>query len=510
MNKKIIFMSVALCFTHFLWAQTPQLLKVRKHFEDNQHAIINEFVSFLSIPNIAGDSPNIRKNAEFIMSAMGKRGIQNVQLLFPTTTKAVPAVYGEVITPGATQTIIFYAHYDGQPVIPSQWAQGLSPFTPALTSESLEKGGSIISFPTTTPYDLQNRIYARSASDDKAGVMAIINAYDALLKSGLKPNVNIKFFFEGEEERGSDFLYEILQNYSSLLKSDLWIICDGPVHQSGLKQVVFGVRGDAHVDITVYGSKRPLHSGHYGNWAPSPPMMLAKLLASMKDENGKVTIKGFYDDVIPLTEAEKKALALVPPVDVQMKKELGFPEQEMKGMSLAEAINLPSLNINGFQSGGVGKNASNVITISATAVLDLRLVAGNDYQKQQQKVVEHIKAQGYYVIDREPTDEERSKYAKIAKVTLSSGYNAQKTQMDLPIAQKVIAAVQSTTNEQVVLIPTAGGSLPLYVFEKYLNAKTISVPIANHDNNQHAENENIRLLNFRNGIETFAALMMMK
>lgn len=510
MNKKIIFMSVALCFTHFLWAQTPQLLKVRKHFEDNQHAIINEFVSFLSIPNIAGDSPNIRKNAEFIMSAMSKRGIQNVQLLFPTTTKAVPAVYGEVITPGATQTIIFYAHYDGQPVIPSQWTQGLSPFTPALTSESLEKGGSIISFPTTTPYDLQNRIYARSASDDKAGVMAIINAYDALLKSGLKPNVNIKFFFEGEEERGSDFLYEILQNYSSLLKSDLWIICDGPVHQSGLKQVVFGVRGDAHVDITVYGSKRPLHSGHYGNWAPSPPMMLAKLLASMKDENGKVTIKGFYDDVIPLTEAEKKALALVPPVDVQMKKELGFPEQEMKGMSLAEAINLPSLNINGFQSGGVGKNASNVITISATAVLDLRLVAGNDYQKQQQKVVEHIKAQGYYVIDREPTDEERSKYAKIAKVTLSSGYNAQKTQMDLPIAQKVIAAVQSTTNEQVVLIPTAGGSLPLYVFEKYLNAKTISVPIANHDNNQHAENENIRLLNFRNGIETFAALMMMK
>ncbi|WP_407527173.1 M20/M25/M40 family metallo-hydrolase [Lacibacter sp. MH-610] len=510
MNKKIIFMSVALCFTHFLWAQTPQLLKVRKHFEDNQHAIINEFVSFLSIPNIAGDSPNIRKNAEFIMSAMSKRGIQNVQLLFPTSTKAVPAVYGEVITPGATQTIIFYAHYDGQPVIPAQWAKGLSPFTPVLTSESLEKGGSIINFPTTTPYDLQNRIYARSASDDKAGVMAIINAYDALVKSGLKPNVNIKFFFEGEEERGSDFLHEILQNYSSLLKSDLWIICDGPVHQSGLKQVVFGVRGDAHVDITVYGSKRPLHSGHYGNWAPSPPMMLAKLLASMKDENGKVTIKGFYDDVIPLTEAEKKALTLVPPVDVQMKKELGFPEQEMKGMSLAEAINLPSLNINGFQSGGVGKNASNVITISATAVLDLRLVAGNDYQKQQQKVIEHIKAQGYYVIDREPTDEERSRYAKIAKVTLSSGYNAQKTQMDLPIAQKVIAAVQSTTNEQVVLIPTAGGSLPLYVFEKYLNAKTISVPIANHDNNQHAENENIRLLNFRNGIETFAALMMMK
>lgn len=508
--RKIIFMSVAFCCTHFLLAQTPELLKVRKHFENNQHAIINEFVSFLSIPNIASDSPNIRKNAEFIMSAMNKRGIQNVQLLLPTTTKAVPAVYGEVITPGATQTIIFYAHYDGQPVIASQWTKGLSPFTPVLTNESMEKGGRMIDFPTAQPYDLQNRIYARGASDDKAGVMAILNAYDAIIKSGLKPNVNIKFFFEGEEEAGSDHLHEILQNYSSILKSDLWIICDGPVHQSGLKQVVFGVRGDAHVDITVYGSKRPLHSGHYGNWAPSPSMMLVKLLASMKDDNGLVTIKGFYDDVIELTAMEKKALEQVPPVDEQMKKELGFIEREMKDYNLAGAINLPSLNINGIQSGGVGKNASNTITTSATCVLDLRLVAGNDYQRQQQKVVEHIKTNGYYVIDREPTDEERSKYTKIAKVILSGGYNAQKTQLDLPIAQKVIAAVRSTTNEQVVLLPTAGGSLPLFLFEKYLKAKTISVPIANHDNNQHAENENIRLFNFRNGIETMAALMMMK
>ncbi len=277
-------MSVAICCTHFLFGQTPQLLKVRKHFEANQHAIINEFVSLLSIPNVVGDSVNIRRNADFIMNAMTKRGIQNVQLLFPTNNKSVPAVYGEVMVPGATQTIIFYAHYDGQPVIASQWAKGLSPFTPILTSESLEKGGTIINFPTVQPYDLQNRIYARGASDDKAGVMAIINAYDALMKTGLKPTVNIKFFFEGEEEKGSDFLHEILQNYSSLLKSDLWIICDGPVHQSGLKQVVFGVRGDAHVDITVYGSKRPLHSGHYGNWAPNPAMMLAKgqgLLSSL-------------------------------------------------------------------------------------------------------------------------------------------------------------------------------------------------------------------------------------
>ena len=163
------------------------------------------------------------------------------------------------------------------------------------------------------------------------------------------------------------------------------------MHQSGKKQIVFGVRGDAHLDLTVYASKRPLHSGHYGNWAPNPAMMLAKLLASMKDDNGRVTIKGFYDDVIPLSPSEKKALQEVPSVDEQMKNELGISAVEMKGASLSEAINQPSLNINGMQSGNVGKMASNQIPTYATAVIDLRLVLGNDWKRQQQKVIDHIK-----------------------------------------------------------------------------------------------------------------------
>jgi acetylornithine deacetylase/succinyl-diaminopimelate desuccinylase-like protein len=511
MQKKIITMSVAVCFTHFLFAQSADILKIRKYRETNEHKIITEFVSLLAIPNVTNDSVNIKRNADFIVNAMNTRGIQKVQLLYPTTSKAFPAVYGEVNTPGAKETIIFYAHYDGQPVNAAQWAKGLSPFTPTLFNASLENNGTMIDFPSKEKtYDPQWRIYGRGASDDKAGVMAILNAYDAIVKTGMKPTVNIKFFFEGEEEAGSDHLFEILQQHSSLLQSDLWIICDGPVHQSGLKQVVFGVRGDAHVNITVYGSKRPLHSGHYGNWAPNPAMMLSQLLSSMKDKDGRVTIKDFYADVTPLTPSEKKAIEAVPPVDEQMKNELGFSKREMKDFTLVEAINLPTLNINGIQSANVGKNASNVIPTTAEAVLDLRLVAGNNWQRQQQKVIDHIKAEGYYVTDKEPGEEERKQHTKIAKVTLSGGYNAQKTQMDLPIAKKVIAAVQSTTKDKVVLMPTLGGSLPLFVFEQYLKAKTITVPIANHDNNQHAENENIRLLNFWNGIETMAALMMMK
>jgi acetylornithine deacetylase/succinyl-diaminopimelate desuccinylase-like protein len=511
MRKQYYFLFFSFLIYQYVSAQSPEVLTVRKYTQQNAGTIISEFTEFLSVPNVAADRAGLQKNAAFIMDMMNKRGIQNVQLLNASTTGVPPSVYGEVTVPGAKQTLIFYAHYDGQPVNPAQWAKGLEPFQPKLFSAAIDKGGTNIPFPAEGSYNNDWRIYARGASDDKAGVDAILNAYDALKKSGLTPGSNLKFFFEGEEEAGSPHLNEILEKYKSLLSSDLWIICDGPVHQSGKKQIAFGVRGDTHLDLTVYASKRPLHSGHYGNWAPNPAMMLAKLLSSMKDEKGRVTVKGFYDDVTPLSPAEKKALKEVPSVDEQMKNELGISAVEMPGVSLSDAINLPSLNINGMQSGNVGKTASNQIPTYATAVIDLRLVLGNDWKRQQQKVINHIKAQGYYVTDHEPADEERKKYAKIIKVIPGEdGMNAQRTSMDLPVIKKVIDAVKTTTTEQVVLQPTMGGSLPLYLFEKHLTAKTITVPIANHDNNQHAENENIRLKNLFDGIETMASLMMIK
>ncbi len=507
-----LLLTIFLFSTLSSYPQSSETLKIRNYRQQNEYAIISEFVSFLSIPNIAIDTLNLKKSANFMMDMMNKRGISQVKLLSAKTTGAPPVVYGEVLVPGATQTIIFYAHYDGQPVNASQWSNGLLPFSPALYTSALYKDGKPIPFPVAVDtYNPEWRIYARGASDDKGGVAAILNAYEAVKNSGMHINTNLKFFFEVEEEAGSSHLQEILEKYNSILQSDLWIICDGPVHQSGKKQISFGVRGDTHLDLTIYASKRPLHSGHYGNWAPNPAMMLAKLLASMKDDNGKVIIKSFYNDVMPFTAAETKALNEVPGVDQQMKDELGILNTEMKGKSLSEAINLPSLNINGMQSANVGKMAANVIPTTATAVLDLRLVLGNDWQRQQQKVIDHIKLQGYTVLDHEPTDEDRKKYPKLIKVIADKdGTNAQRTSMSIPIVKKVIEAVKSTTNEQVVLMPTLGGTLPLYIFEKYLDAKTITVSINNHDNNQHAENENIRIQNLWNGIETMASLMIMK
>jgi acetylornithine deacetylase/succinyl-diaminopimelate desuccinylase-like protein len=184
---------------------------------------------------------------------------------------------------------------------------------------------------------------------------------------------------------------------------------------------------------------------------------------------------------------------------------------ELKGKNLSQAINLPSLNINGIQSGNVGAQASNQIPTFATAVLDLRLVLGNDWRRQQQKVIDHIKGRGYFVLNREPTDAERLKYPLLIKVLAPAGsYNAQKTPMNLPVVEQIRKALQATTPDALVLQPTFGGSLPLYLFEQDLQAHPITVPIANHDNNQHSENENIRLQNLWSGIESMAALMMIR
>jgi acetylornithine deacetylase/succinyl-diaminopimelate desuccinylase-like protein len=476
-----------------------------------KQAYLSEFVDLLAIPNVVTDTLNISKTAQFIGKMMEKRGI-TPQYLDGYTKGMPPVVFGE-INVGAKETIVFYAHYDGQPVNPNNWAEGLHPFKPKLYNGALDKGAIEI------PFDFSSnnlsddwRIYARSASDDKGGVFAILNAYDILVKSGQKPTVNLKFFFEGEEEAGSVHLGEILQKHKDKLNYTQWIICDGPVNQTGRKAVNFGVRGDVNMDIKVFGPKRPLHSGHYGNWTPNPAMKLVQLLASMKDRTGKVTIKGFYDDVIPLTVSERKAIGIAPKVDEQMQAELGFAQPDGAGKSLIELINQPSLNINGIQSANAGRLATNVITTFALATLDLRLVLGNDSKRQPQKVIDHIKSQSYFVLtDREPTEAERMKYANIARVTVrDGGYNAQRTKMDLPFSKAVIKAVQSTVDESIVSLPSLGGSLPLYLFETNLKATPITVPIANHDNNQHAENENIRLGNLWAGIDTFVALMKMK
>ncbi len=483
--------------------------QVRDYRRANERQILKEFTTLLEIPNVASDTQNIRRNAALIVEMMKQRGL-NPRLLEGSSPNTPPAVYGEWKTPGAQRTILLYAHYDGQPTDPKQWT-GTLPWQPVFRSGALHEGAEIVPLNPAGPINSQWRIYARSASDDKAGVMAILTAFSALKEKGIALTSNIKFFFEGEEEAGSPDLGEIIDRNQELLAADAWIIGDGPVHQSGRKQVVFGARGDTNVDVTVYAAKRPLHSGHYGNWSPNPAHLLARLLASMKDDNGNVTIDGWYSDTEPLGELERHAIAEAPQYDEELKKQLGIARTEGGGKALLELINRPSLNINGFASGDVGSLARNVIPTTATAVLDLRLVKGNDHKRQTQRLIEHIRKQGYHVTDREPTDDERTRYPLLGRVNVRpGGYNAERTRMDLPISKSVIEAVQSAATEKIVLLPTSGGSLPLSIITERLKTVTISVPIANYDNNQHAENENIRLQNLWDGFEIWAAIMTMK
>lgn len=484
--------------------------KIQEYTSSRQTILLNQFMEFLTIPNVLGDSLNMERNASFIQQMLKERGVAT-KLLRSNQPLSAPVVYGEVLTPGATTTVIFYAHYDGQPVNPAKWEKGLHPFEPKLYSDRLDLGGKPLLIPSKNSlWDPEWRIYARGAADDKAGVFAIIAAYEAIHELKLKPLVNIKFFFEGEEEVGSVNLPQILEGNKSLLKSDLWVICDGPSHFTGKKQILFGVRGDVNIDLKVYASKRPLHSGNYGNWAPNPAMRLAQLLASMKDKKGMVTIKGFYDDVTPLTTIEKNAIAKIPKVESILSKDLFMINPDGGGKSFMDLLNLPTLNINGMQAANIGNLSANIIPTEAEAALDLRLVKGNTVEKQIDKIIRHVKSEGYHVIDHEPTDEERGIHSLLAKISKrGQGYNAQRTEMDFPIAQRVVKAVNKTIDYELIQVPSLGGSLPLYLFETILNTKPITVPIVNFDNNQHAENENVKIGYLMKGIETMAAIMLM-
>jgi len=483
---------------------------VGEHRIQNERRIIAEFMDLLAIPNVASDSAGIRRNAAQLVRMLEARGL-SPRLLHGSDPLTPPLVYGEWLSPRATRTIVMYAHYDGQPTDPAKWTGSL-PWSPVIRSGSLEKGARIVSLPAEpSRIDPEWRIYARSASDDKAGIVAMLAAVDALKASRVTPTVNIKFVFEGEEEAGSPNLSDILRRHGDLLKADAWIICDGPVHQSGRKQVVYGVRGDMNVDLILYGANRPLHSGHYGNWAPNPAHQLVRLLSTMKDDSGRVTIRGWYDDVVPLGPLERKAIASLPPFDDSLKAQLGFTLAEGGGRSLADLINEPSLNINGIVSAEVGAAARNIIPATAAATLDIRLVKGVSYRTQLQRLVEHVRRQGFTVLDRAPTADERLLHKRIATVRQRGGaYDAERTAMDLPLSRAVLAAIESVFPGRTLAIPTLGGSLPLSLISEALRTITITVPIANYDNNQHAENESIRLQNLWDGIEMMAAVMTMK
>ncbi len=510
MRKLIIILvllsSTAVGSSNFVYAEDSAVRAARDWRASQGVQILDDFTTFLTLPNVAADLPAIERNASYIADQLTRRGVQ-VELW--QHDGFTPVVYGRLEVPGATRTIGLYLHYDGQPVDADQWTN--PPWTPTLYSGSLEDDAQKIPFPKAgDAIDPEWRIYARSAGDDKAPFAAIIAALDALQHANITVTANLVFFFEGEEEAGSGHLDEYMREHKQQLSVDGWLILDGPVHQSRRPQLVFGVRGYTGLDITVYGATRYLHSGHYGNWAPNPAQQLANLLASMKDQDGNVLVSGYNDSVSPLGAAERRALARLPDTDAQLKRELGIRRTEGGSLNLATRLLLPSLNIRGMESARVGSKARNIIPVRAEASMDMRLVAGNDPAAMMDLVEAHIERQGFHVVRDEPDNATRTKYDKIAKVVRRQGYPAARTPLDSEFAAQVITATRRVAGKELVILPSAGGSLPLYLFNEILDAPVVMVPIANHDDNQHAPDENLRLANLWYGVDLFAALFTMQ
>jgi acetylornithine deacetylase/succinyl-diaminopimelate desuccinylase-like protein len=336
----------------------------------------------------------------------------------------------------------------------------------------------------------------------------MLAALDAIRARGLQTKSNITLAFEGEEEINSPNLEKTFAANKDLFAADVWLLCDGPVFQNRQQSLIFGARGVMTFDITVYGARTELHSGHYGNWAPNPALDLARLLAAMKDAHGRVVIPGFYDQVTPLTPLEQRAIAETPAVDAQLMRDFWLGAADESPRPLYELITRPSLNIRGMGSSRIGAQASNVIPSTASATLDIRLVKNMTVPRTQQVVREFLQKQGVFVVDREPTADERRSHPRVARLTFGAGSEARRTSMELPIAQELIRTVESARGP-VVRIPTSGATVPLEAFERPLGTTTIMVPIANHDDNQHTFNENIRLQNLWDGIELMAALLTM-
>jgi acetylornithine deacetylase/succinyl-diaminopimelate desuccinylase-like protein len=466
----------------------------------HEQEIIDGFVELLSIPNVASDTVNIRRNAEHLLRVLEPRGFE-ARLL--EVEGSPPAVFAERKTPGASKTLLIYVHYDGQPANPEDWTS--DPWTPVLRDKSVEQGGQLI--PMTAPFNPESRIFARSASDDKAPIPALMAAIDALDAAGIPLSVNLKLFLEGEEEAGSPNLQAMLATYNDMLGADLWLFCDGPLHQSRQPLLSYGVRGAYGFGLTVFGPNRPLHSGHYGNWAPNPIMRLLDLIASMRDQEGNILIAGFDDEVITPTFSELEAIAKAPDIGPGLARELGFQNPETSER-LELALLRPALNLRGIRSGDVGAASRNAIQTSATASIGLRLVPAQTPEHLRAAIEAHVRAQGYHIVYAPPTAAEREQHDRIALLDWSeAGYPAYRAPMDSAIAQQVAAIVEEWSDDRLIQLPTMGGTLPLYLIDAAIGAPILTLPIANHDNNQHGHDENIRLQNLWDAIEIYAEVI---
>jgi acetylornithine deacetylase/succinyl-diaminopimelate desuccinylase-like protein len=478
--------------------------KVRTWIDANQQAVTRELLELLAIPNVAADRANIRRNAERLRGMLQKRGF-TAELL---ETAGNPLVYGDLRVPGAARTLLLYSHYDGQPVNAKGWRQR-DPFTPVFRTG--KDGEEIPDAASRQRLERDWRVYARSASDDKSPIVMTLAAIDALKAAGLSPSVNVRVILDGEEEAGSPSLVPAIRKYRDKLSADLMVILDGPQHSSGRPTIAYGARGIARVDITVFGPRAGVHSGNYGNWIPNPAQRLAVLLASMKDETGRILVDGWNDGIDRLTPEEQKMIAAVPDDRDAILRAFGVAAPEAAYPRLQDALQYPTLNVRGMTSAFVGAGARTIIPDSATASIDIRLVKETPAEAMIDRIRAHLRKQGFHLVDGDPDAETRAKHAKIARLaTFGDGTNAFRTSPLDSQAAALAKALREAHGVEPVHLRTLGGTVPIAPFIEALDFPAVLVPTVNFDNNQHEENENLRIGNLLEGILTVAAILRME
>jgi acetylornithine deacetylase/succinyl-diaminopimelate desuccinylase-like protein len=464
-----------------------------------QQDIVERFLPFLRLDTVSQQPDRVRAGAQWLAAAMRARGL-DARIL---ETGGNPAVYGALQTPGASRTVLIYCHYDVKPAPHEGWLQP-SPFEPLLRDGLAEDGVRPVPFETVDRGALaRHRLYARGASDDKGPIWAHLEALALMKALDIPPAVNVKFIFDGEEEIGSPFFGVFTEAHRELLHADVVLVTDGPKDASGRPTIAFGARGVLKLELTLEGARRDVHSGNFT--APNPAWRLVGLLASMAAPDGTPLIEGLEDGVAPPTRAEEELLRQIPLDRAAIEKELGV---RLPADYLERLMFHSTLTIRGLKSGFTGKEAQTIIPHRATVAFDLRLVKNQRLETVYRRVLDHIRAQGFVVLESadEPLSDELR--GRAIRVVDKGGYDPAKTPTDLPISRLVVQAVEHAhRGERAVVLPTMGGSVPLWAFTDILGLPTIVVPYANANNRQHSPNEHLRLDHLFQGIRTTAGLL---
>src|SRR5919109_2528551 len=448
------------------------MLNVIDHIHTNRDKYVSELKEYLAIPSISAlpeHAADVRRAAEWTAEEMRRIGLQNVRLI---ETPGFPVVYGDWTGAAGAPTILFYGHYDVQPVDPlNLWES--PPFEATIRD---------------------GEIYARGAADDKGQVFMHFKAIEAHLKETGRLPVNMKIILEGEEEVGSAHLDDFVRQHKAELAADVVVISDSPMFDRGIPSICYGLRGLVYFQIDLRGTKSDLHSGSFGGAVANPAMVLCQILAQMKDRGGRVKIPGFYDDVRPLRDEERAEFKKLPFNETRYRKELGAPKLfgESGYTTLERIWGRPTFEVNGLLAGFTGEGAKTVIPAVAMAKVSMRLVPNQDPDKIAKLFEDYIKKVAPKTVE--------------IKVMRMHGGKPWMTEFDNKFVQAAGRAIEKGFGKTPVF-NREGGSIPVVAtFQEILGLPSVLFGVGLPDENAHAPNEKLDLGNFHGGIIASAFL----